>query len=198
MRDDEDRIKQLNDLISNDAPGLAAILLGPNAPIAISALGKALLGDSEASLEAVTDKAQSADKVKILAAEQEAQLRLRQSDAGPLDSLTPHVQEIRQAYADTQAARQRQIDSHDWTNRWLAFIVSGAFFGLIVILIFGPDTSSRGTRDLLFTLLGVVATGWANIVGFYFGSSAGSLQKSQTIDAVLSRSSSNIQSHIPS
>ena len=193
MAGNKDLIKRLSELISNDAPGLAAILNGSNAPLAISALGKALLGDSEASLEAVTAEAQRGDKLKIVAAEQEAQLRLRQSDARPLDALGAGAQEVKAVYADTQAARQRQIDSHDWTNRWLAFMVSGAFFSLIVLLIFGPDTSSRGTRDLLFTLLGVVATGWANIVGFYFGSSAGSMQKSQTIDAVLAHSSAGGQ-----
>jgi hypothetical protein len=42
-----------------------------------------------------------------------------------------------------------------------------------------------GVKDLLFTLLGVVATGWANIIGFCFGSSVGSAQKSQTISSAL-------------
>ena len=40
-------------------------------------------------------------------------------------------------------------------------------------------------KELLFTLFGVVATGWANIIGFYFGSSASSAQKSQTISTAL-------------
>ena len=38
---------------------------------------------------------------------------------------------------------------------------------------------------MLYTLLGVLATAWANIIGFYFGSSVGSLQKSQTLQASL-------------
>lgn len=189
MADDTELLKRLKATISTDAPNLAALLDGRNAAVAIGALGKVLLGDNEASLQAVTTEAQKGDKLKILAAEQEAQLRLHQSGGGSLDALTARLEEVRAGYADTQAARQRQIASNDTTNRWLAFIVSGVFFGLIIALIFAP-LKSNDNKDLLFTLLGVVATGWANIIGFYFGSSAGSMQKSQTIDSVLSRRSS--------
>ena len=80
--------------------------------------------------------------------------------------------------------------AHDSTNQVLAYFVTGAFFALIVLLMFSTEimpkaTTDAGVKDLLFTLLGVVATGWANIIGFYFGSSVGSAQKSQTIRSVL-------------
>ncbi len=45
----------------------------------------------------------------------------------------------------------------------------------------GPTSS----RDLLFTLLGVVATGWATIIGYYYGSSSGSAQKSLALAQAL-------------
>jgi len=68
----------------------------------------------------------------------------------------------------------------------LAYVVTAAFFALIVLLMFVHiDSADSGVKDLLFALLGVIATGWANIIGFYFGSSAGSAQKSQTISSVL-------------
>lgn len=41
----------------------------------------------------------------------------------------------------------------------------------------GPAAAISPARDLIFTLLGVIATGWATIVGYYFGSSSGSAQK---------------------
>jgi hypothetical protein len=78
--------------------------------------------------------------------------------------------------------------AHDSTNQVLAYFVTGAFFALIVLLMFSTKVIPKddaGVKDLLFTLLGVVATGWANIIGFYFGSSVGSAQKSQTIRSVL-------------
>jgi hypothetical protein len=39
-------------------------------------------------------------------------------------------------------------------------------------------------HDLLNTLVGIVGTAWATIVGFYFGSSSGSRQKSETLSQV--------------
>ncbi len=90
---------------------------------------------------------------------------------------------------DAENALQSQIIAHDSTNRVLAYLVTGAFFALIMLLMFStvimPKDVDGGVKDLLFTLLGVVATGWANIIGFYFGSSVGSAQKSQTINAAL-------------
>jgi hypothetical protein len=82
--------------------------------------------------------------------------------------------------------------AQDLTNQVLAYLVTVAFFALIVLLMFSSAIMPKaaidgGVRDLLFTLLGVVATGWANIIGFYFGSSAGSAQKSQTISSALLR-----------
>lgn len=188
--DSPDLVKMLKAAILNDAPGLAAILDGANAPVAISALGKALLADAEASLAEVTAEAQKGDKLKIVAAEQEAQLRLRQNDAGSLNAFAAERKAEEAHLADTQAARQKQIDTHDSTNRLLAFAVTAMFFIIIVLLIWKPPPEGSGAKDILYTLLGVVATGWATIIGYYFGSSVGSAQKSQTIDAALTRSSS--------
>ena len=87
-------------------------------------------------------------------------------------------------------ALQKQVLAHDFTNQVLAYLVTAMFFALIVLVMFStaimPKEQIDGAvKDLLFTLLGVVATGWANIIGFYFGSSAGSVQKSQTISSAL-------------
>jgi hypothetical protein len=186
-------ISSLKSLIAADAPQLAALLDGPNAPVAVGALGKALLGDAQASLADVAAAAKQADKLQISAAEQEAQLRLRQSDGRSLADLAAAIQAkaaLDKVSADDRAnARARQIALHDQTNMGLVYGVTALFFILILLLILAPllklDIEDGGLKDLLFTLLGVVATGWANIIGYYFGSSAGSAQKSQTINAAL-------------
>lgn len=102
--------------------------------------------------------------------------------AAPQSDVTPEA-------VDPVSARQRQIILHDKTNNRLAYGVTAGFF-LMIILLFIPALSinlAEGTKNILFTLLGVVATGWSNIIGYYFGSSAGSNQKSQTIDAMLAK-----------
>lgn len=90
--------------------------------------------------------------------------------------------------------RQNRIDVNTATA--LAFITTILFFGLIFIIILhgiGPKAERlpnlpngpTPSRDLLFTLLGVVATGWATIIGYYYGSSSGSAQKSLALAQAL-------------
>lgn len=77
---------------------------------------------------------------------------------------------------------------HDQTNQWLAYGVTTGFFLLIILLFFrNTGNGADGSSNLLFTLLGVVGTGWATIIGYYYGSSMGSNQKSQTIDSILAK-----------
>jgi hypothetical protein len=184
----------LKTAIQSDAPRLAALLDGPKAELAVSLMGKALLGNATASLEDVARAARNGDRVKIAVAEKEGQLALRQGHGVSLgdvaDSSPNSHGPAKLTVQGTENGLQRQIIAHDFTNQVLAYLVTGVFFALIVLLMFSTTimpkaTADAGVKDLLFTLLGVVATGWANIIGFYFGSSASSAQKSQTISSAL-------------
>lgn len=115
-------------------------------------------------------------------------MRLRQADASWLAAFPVNRIMTQQDLDNTIDARKRQIELHDTTNKWLAYLVSAAFFVLILLVIVWPSPAEGPAKDILFTLLGVVATGWANIIGFYFGSSAGSQQKSFALSAALNRS----------
>src|SRR5713226_1440318 len=138
---DADAVKALKGAIATDAPKLAALLDGPNASAVVSALGKSLLGDSEASAVDVTAAVQKGDKLKIAAAEQEAQLRLRQSGGVSLTDLTAadkgEGSPVTPGNEDTANGRHDQIETHDTTTKYLAYIVTGAFFVLITLLLFG-------------------------------------------------------------
>jgi hypothetical protein len=104
--------------------------------------------------------------------------------------------------ADTprDKARLDQISHHNRTATVLACITTIGFFALIGVLLFvslpspapvGGTTTAAVTaltqgpfRDLLNTVVGIVGTGWATIVGYYFGSSTGSKQKTETLSQV--------------
>jgi hypothetical protein len=193
----------LIEVVRPASPGLAAALQGPASGIAVSALGRSLLQDAQASLSAVlaaTKTNDAATRAAVVAAEQACQLRLRQSGSGLADLapevakelIAAQVQTAQIAATDTQNARSRQLASHDRANEVLAYGVSVGFLLILIVLLFFGDRVSTEFKDLLFTLLGVVGTGWANIISFYFGSSAGSQQKTQAMtDALTARSQGN-------
>ena len=205
---DPQQVQKLKTLIAADAPILAKLLDGPQAPVALSLLGKTLVNDAEAPLGDIlaTAEANTSDvHLKIAAAEQQGQMRLRQSQEksdvslaqlDPVVAKTLLEESTKQQQAvldDVEKARQRSIDTHDTTNKTLAYIVTLLFFVLIFTLIFGGrnlvPNDGNGARDILFTLMGVVATGWTAIISFYFGSSSGSMQKSLTLDAIAQKQS---------
>jgi hypothetical protein len=182
----------LKTAIQGDPPSPVIRHDDPDAEQAVASVGKALLANAKAPLGDVAQGAQNGDRVKTAAAEKEGQLALRQDQGaslGGVDGSSPGTNgPARPTVQGTENGLQRQIIAHDFTNQVLAYLVSGAFFTLIVLLMFSTKFLSKddtGVKDLLFTLLGVVATGWANIIGFYFGSSAGSAQKSQAINSAL-------------
>lgn len=54
------------------------------------------------------------------------------------------------------------------------------FFSLLVIVFLVPMPEQ--SRDILQVMLGVVGTQWASIVGYFYGSSAGSARKTDMLN----------------
>jgi len=189
-----EEMQALVDVVRAQSPKLAGALSGPGAGIALAALGRSLLQDAQASAPEVLAAARGEGAPQaITAAEQMCQLRLRESGSGLAD-LAPEVAKALLAtqaeatqlgYADVKDARQRQLSAHDRINEILAYAVTAGFFAILAILIFFDLKPNSAVKDILFTLLGVVGTGWANVIGFYFGSSASSAQKTQAMAAAL-------------
>jgi hypothetical protein len=59
----------------------------------------------------------------------------------------------------------------------LAFAVTVGFFGILFALMMGYASKS----DELMIMLGSLGTAWTGIIGFYFGSSAGSEAKDKLL-----------------
>lgn len=182
----------LSSAIRARSPLLADLLIGPHVELARAALGKALTGDDQASFDDIAAAVSRSGDTGLQIRQAEEQLLTNLSDAGltlaqvnaqvaskQLDTLNSLEQ---LAQRDRDSARQRQIDTHDSTNKWLAYCVTAGFFLVLGALIFSkywppPKDSGQAFDAVLQTLLGILGTAWVSIITFYFGSSVGSKEK---------------------
>ena len=144
-------------------------------------MGRALLQDEDATVDQLTDALKSDDAdahLKIASAEADfrratvsVQIQLaqlaNQDAASGRDAL---LQMETVAANDRANARQRQQVTNDRTNSYLAYIVTVGFL-LTIILVSRPGAVNPN-NGVLQTLLGILGTGWASIMAFYYGSSA--------------------------
>ena len=159
--------------ISAVAPALATALGGPLAGIAVQQISTAVLGKPDGK-EAEVAQALSAGGPELLE-------KLKQADnefAEKMAGLNVDLEKI--AADDRNSARRLEVDSHDtFTPRFLAFVVTLGFFGVLAYLIrFGkPDVGG----DVMLVMVGALGTAWTAIISFYFGSSAGSQAKDRML-----------------
>jgi hypothetical protein len=146
------------------APGIATALGGPLAGLAVTAISKAL-GIDEKDVQSTIDSGKlSADQ---LAAIKQAEIQLQsQAQQLGLNFETLAVQ-------DRKSARDMQAATRSYIPGALAVFVTVGFFGILYSLMSGYAQKS----DELMIMLGSLGTAWTGIIGFYFGSSNGSLEK---------------------
>lgn len=96
-----------------------------------------------------------------------------------------YEQEFLASLGDVADARKREIAIRDNTPKVLAYSVTIGFFGLLSLLIF--HVLPNECADIVKIMVGSLGTAWSMIVGYYFGSSAGSARKSETIDAMMAQ-----------
>jgi hypothetical protein len=91
---------------------------------------------------------------------------------------------------DVGNARQRdvQVQTSEYSTKlgkniasFLALGTTVLTLGLFFILIFSPQVIEPNKKDVILYVLGVLSAILTQIYSFYFGSSAGSAAKSQTI-----------------
>ncbi len=155
------------------APTVATALGGPLAGIAVRTLSERLLGrpdGTEAELRDMIVSASPADLVRLK--EIEAQFALEMKQAGV------RLEQI--AAADRDSARNREIKTGDWTPRVLGVLIIAGFFGLLVMMMFRQVP--EGAETVLNIMLGGLAAMTTAVVNYFFGSSAGSARKNDTIE----------------
>lgn len=164
-------------LLGGVAPAIATALGvgGSPAGIALSMASRALFGRSDAKaddLAAALAAGASPDQLAKLAdAEHEFAMKLVDS-AVALEKLENE---------DRASARQREIETHDWTPRLIGLVIVCAFLIMLGLLVTRsiPAENEKPFDIVLGILSGAVTT----VLTYYFGTSASSRAK----DVVLGR-----------
>ncbi|MEM9705384.1 MAG: hypothetical protein AAF850_04830 [Pseudomonadota bacterium] len=163
------RIKKV---VSSVAPQLAHALGGPLAGAAVSAIAGAVLGDEhaeEAAVEAALHSASASD----LAA-------LRSADYAFRTEIAKLAVDHEQIHAsDRASARARQVSMGDWGPTALGVAIILGFFSVLGLMIAGGLPDDAQTEFSI--MLGALATMTAAVVSYFFGSSAGSKEKTRLL-----------------
>jgi len=114
----------------------------------------------------------------------EDQVKARQavSDAtekARLDSQQYEIQLATLAASDKISARNMQMTTKDGTPKLLSLFCTAGFFGLLGFMCLHEVPAS--SKDLINIMLGALGSAWVTIIGYWFGSSAGSAAKDATI-----------------
>ena len=121
-------------------------------------------------------------------AKAEAQAKLMEmAQRGELAQLEAHVKEM-------QSARDREIqiatsDKAPMLNKIVTPVLALGTVGLTFILfgvIIFVDVDAD-SKDILIYVLGALTSAVTMVLGYYFGSSAGSKEKSQQLDEILDK-----------
>lgn len=164
-------------IVGTVAPTIAAALGGPLAGAGVRALSEAVLGKPDG-----TEKELAA---AIATASPEILAKMREADAAfavRMKELDIDLERI--GAADRDSARQREIKTGDvWTPRLLAGLIIVGWFVMQWYLV--THVIPAEMREIVLRGLGTLDLAVGLVLGYYFGSSSGSTEKSRTIDKLL-------------
>ena len=162
-------------IISKTAPLLGAALGGPLGGVAVTAIADAL-GLSNKTEAAITEALAGSTPEQLLAlknADKTFKMRMQELIfADAKDTLTIEA-------SDRDSARKRETVVLDKTPRNLAYGVTGGFFSILMFMMFFEIPVA--SRDILNIMLGTLGASFSGVIGYYFGSTAGSKLKSELL-----------------
>jgi len=155
-------------VIATVAPGLGAALGGPLGGLAGNMIADALGGADQVEQALAAQKPET-----LLALKQAGQAfaeRMRELD----------IDEERLEAGDRADARAlAKVDMRPHIALTALFIAG--YFGLLYLLLSGRVQIPPGLRDLCLALIGVITANVPTIMAFWFGSSHGSIQKTEIL-----------------
>lgn len=155
-------------VLATVAPLLGTALGGPFGGLAGTLLAKALGTTDPKAMDAAITSTDPDILLKLKQADNDFQAQLKALD----------ISEEKLSFDDTANARAREVSVHDSTPHVLAYGITVGFFGILGYLLWNGKPPGG---DVMMVMLGSLGTAWTGIVAYYFGSSAGSADKSATI-----------------
>lgn len=166
---------RLKKAVAKAAPRIAEQLGGPLAGAAVAAIARAIFGTEDVSEEALADAVAKASPEQLAAlkrAENEFRLAIRNAA----------VEESRIDAGDRASARDRQHKMRDWTPSVLGALIIAGFFLTLGVMV--ARRLPAGAETEFSIMLGALATMTAAVVNYFFGSSAGSREKTLLLTGV--------------
>jgi hypothetical protein len=170
-------MESLLSLVRTVAPSLASAVGGPLAGMAVRTISDALLGKPDGTEAELAEAAAKATPEQLLAlkqAEQDFAVRMRELD----------IDLERISNADRDSARNREVATKDWTPRILAALITVGYFGALFYML-RNGLPPQGGSEAMLVMLGTLGTAWGGVVAYYFGSSAGSKEKTDALNKMV-------------
>lgn len=161
---------KLKRVIAGAAPQLAHALGGPLAGAAVAQISRAIFGAPDADEGTLAETLASASPEQMIAlrrADHQFQIALRETQ----------LEALRIDADDRASARDRQVAQNDWTPSAIGAAIILGFF-----IVLGAMVARRlptGAETEFSIMLGALATMTAAVVNYFFGSSAGSKEKTR-------------------
>ena len=154
----------------------AAGMGGPIGVIAANLVGKALnVSSVDPTADGISTAIAGATPEQLIALkEAEAQCQVQMQQLGFQNS--QELEDI--AERDRESARARQIALKDRMPAILAACYSIGFFGVLALVSRGVNPQAK---DIMNTMIGVLAGALVQIGNYYWGSSAGSARKTEIL-----------------
>lgn len=167
-------------LVTKLAPTIAAGIGGPLAGGAVAALENVF----GLTTSGTTDDKQNALVAAISGANADQLLALKKADQDYQVQMAALGFKNAEALAtlqvsDLDSARKRESVVKDNTPRILAYAITILFGAILAFMLFANVPA--GSKDLLNIMLGMLGTSYVSVISYYFGSTAGSLAKSELL-----------------
>lgn len=155
------------DILEKLAPTIASAIGSPVAGIGVAALESALGVTGAADVQKTLEQGQlTSDQV---AAIQQAEIAVK----AKAQELGLDFEQLSEK--DRESARSLQSATRSIIPGILSLGITGGFFGVLGFMM--THSVPDDVRDVLNIMVGSLGTAWVSIVTFYFGSSAGSEDK---------------------